>query len=96
MGHIKSEFELEKALVLFAQCLDKSGGGAGSIIQASSISSTTITGLSGPAFGLTGIPMNNQYALNETNTPLNKQIVGLILYHRERCRDFKEGTCFCI
>lgn len=22
--------------------------------------------------------------------------MGLILYHRERCRDFKKGTCFCV
>ena len=30
------------------------------------------------------------------STTLNKQIVGLILYHRERCKDFLRGNCFCL
>ena len=43
-----------------------------------------------------GLSQSQQFASNEFNTALNKQITGLILHHRERCREFKRGTCFCM
>jgi hypothetical protein len=46
-------------------------------------------------FGLTGIPGQNHYMLNELNTPIGKQTVGLLLYHRENCRRYRQGECFC-
>ena len=95
-GTIKSEFEIEKALVLFTNCLDKRGSTRG------------VTHNRHSAFGITGLPSQNQHLLNESNTNINKQVVGLILFHRERCRDFRkkervnertgerEKTCFCM
>lgn len=59
---MKSEFEIEKALVLFAECFYKSSSGHN-------------TGGSGNGTGfgiLSGVQLNNENALNENNTPLNK------------------------
>ena len=88
-GQIKSEFEIEKALVLFTECLERQGN--------SSSSNTALNFAN--AFGISNISslsQNHQFASNESNTALNKQITGLILYHRERCREFKRGNCFCM
>ena len=89
-GQIKSEFEIEKALVLFTECLERQGSSTGS--STTSINFANAFGIS----NISSLTQNHQFASNESNTALNKQITGLILYHRERCREFKRGTCFCM
>jgi hypothetical protein len=91
---VKSEFEIEKALVLFTECLEKNGNSSShSGASLNSFSSfTTSLGLS----NLPSISQSQQSGSNENNTALKKQISGLILYHRERCRDYKRGHCFCM
>jgi hypothetical protein len=76
LGSLKSDFDIEKALLLFSNCLDKNNANGSSFGN----SSGTIAGMV--------IPGVSHHGLSEANTNLNKQILGLILYHRERCRHF--------
>lgn len=80
LGTLKSDFEIEKALLLFSNCLDKAQ-------QSGNTFGSSINGTAGTIAGMV-IPGVNNNGLSEASTTLNKQILGLILHHRERCRHF--------
>jgi hypothetical protein len=64
-GQIKSEFEIEKALVLFTECLERQGNSSGSNTALNFANAFGISNIS-------SLSQNHQFASNESNTALNK------------------------